>query len=58
MVIKYDVMDSAGNAADTMFRRVELVCGEDQLLCPREVRFRSHLLLIMSTCMHAFLSSL
>ena len=38
MVIKYDVMDSTGNAADTVFRRVELLCADNQLLCPREVR--------------------
>lgn len=37
MVIKYDVKDSAGNAAETKIRRVELTCREDYLLCELEV---------------------
>lgn len=37
MTIRYDVSDSFGNAADTKIRRVQLLCPEDKLLCPREV---------------------
>lgn len=37
VTIKYDVLDSVGNAADTKIRRVELFCPEDLLLCEREV---------------------